>query len=178
MTARILLAGTHSSDYIYPSLHAQAAGRPSRNVNSWLLDERTLRGVLRRATRNADVAVIEGVMGLFDGIGATQVGSTAAVARALACPVVLVLDVAAMSGTAAALVLGCQQTDPGVDLAGCWRQHWLALARKFDIAGEFSGSYERRARRRANRECCVMAFGAPVNHSLRRMQSIAVAVST
>ncbi|HEY3060716.1 MAG TPA: cobyrinate a,c-diamide synthase [Chloroflexota bacterium] len=146
MTARILLAGTHSSvgkttvalallaawqrqglrpapfkvgpDYIDPSLHAQAAGRPSRNLDSWLLDERTLRGVVRRGTRSADVAVIEGVMGLFDGIGATQTGSTASIARALACPVVLVLDVAAMSGTAAALVLGCQLTRPGVDMAG------------------------------------------------------------
>src|SRR6266498_1323582 len=56
------------------------------------------------------------------------------------------------------------------------RLDWLW--HEFDIAGEFRGSYERRARRRANRECCVMAFGAPVNHSLRRMQSIAVAVST
>jgi len=62
--------------------------------------------------------VIEGVMGLFDGIGATQDASTAAVARALACPVILVLDVAAMSGTAAALVLGCQRMTPGVQLAG------------------------------------------------------------
>src|SRR6266542_6780695 len=105
-------------DYIHPSLHAQAAGRPSRNLDTWLLDEATLRGLLRRGTRNADVAVIEGVMGLFGGIGATQVASTAAVARALACPVVLVLDVAAMSGTAAALVLGCQHARPGVDLAG------------------------------------------------------------
>src|SRR2546421_236110 len=64
------------------------------------------------------VALIEGVMGLFDGIGSTQQGSTAAVARSLHCPVVLVLDVNAMSGTAAALVLGCQQLQPGVDLVG------------------------------------------------------------
>jgi cobyrinic acid a,c-diamide synthase len=144
--ARVLLAGTYSSvgkttvalgllaalrrqgvrpapfkagpDYIDPGLHAQATGRPSRNLDVWLLDEPALRGVFRRGTRECEIAIIEGVMGLFDGIGATQDASTAALARALECPVILVVDVAAMSGTAAALVLGCQRMQPGVQLAG------------------------------------------------------------
>jgi cobyrinic acid a,c-diamide synthase len=146
VSARILVAGTHSSvgkttvtlgvlaalrqqgvrvapfkagpDYIDPSLHAQAAGRPSRNLDVWLLDGPALLGVLRRGMRDAELGIIEGVMGLFDGIGAKQDGSTAALARALGCPIILVLDVAAMSGTAAALVLGCQMMQPGVELKG------------------------------------------------------------
>jgi len=105
-------------DYIDPGLHAQSAGRQSRNLDVWLLDKAALLGVLERGLRGAEIAVIEGVMGLFDGIGATHDGSTAALARALDSPVVLVLDVAGMSGTAAALVLGCQQMQPRVRLAG------------------------------------------------------------
>lgn len=173
MPGRILLAGTHSSvgkttvtlgllvalraqglrpapfkagpDYIDPSLHAQAAGRPSRNLDPWLMDAPALLGALRRGLRGADIAVVEGVMGLFDGIGSGQEGSTAAVARALACPVLLVLDVSAMSGTAAALVLGCQQTRPGVALAG------VILNR---VGGE--------AHARATAEAIRLATGLPV----------------
>ena len=105
-------------DYIDPQMHRQAAGRPSYNLDTYLVPAERVRDTFCRVAQDADIAIIEGVMGLFDGIGATQNASTAALARTLECPVILVVDVAAMSGTAAALVLGCQRMQPGVQLAG------------------------------------------------------------
>lgn len=109
-------------DYIDPGHHRAAAGRASRNLDPWLLPPDTLHALFRRATtgdRAADVAVVEGMMGLFDGASATsEAGSTAALAKGLAAPVVLVLDVWTMGRGAAAVVHGMTTFDPGLPLSG------------------------------------------------------------
>lgn len=105
-------------DYIDPGYHNAATGRVCRNLDWWMLGEETLRELFIRAAADADVSIIEGVMGLYDGIGATANSSSAHVAKILETPVILVLDARSMARSAAAVVLGYQQMDPAVNICG------------------------------------------------------------
>lgn len=105
-------------DYIDPSYHALATGRPGRNLDPVLCGEDTVVPLFRHGARGADVAVIEGVMGLYDGRGTTPYGSTAHVARLLGAPVILVVDAAAQGRSLAALVSGFTTYDPTVRIGG------------------------------------------------------------
>jgi cobyrinic acid a,c-diamide synthase len=105
-------------DYIDPSYHAAACGRPSYNLDPVLCGEELVAPLFAAAVAGASIAVVEGVMGLYDGRGATPFGSTAHVARLLDAPVVLVVDASSMSRSVAALVHGFATFEPGVRLAG------------------------------------------------------------
>ncbi|MCS7290379.1 MAG: cobyrinate a,c-diamide synthase [Roseiflexus sp.] len=106
-------------DYIDPGYHALAAGRACFNLDAWLTPPDQIAGILARRSAGADLAIIEGVMGLFDGYsGDDDTGSSAHIARLTATPVVIVLDTRAMARTAAALIAGLRDFDPGITVAG------------------------------------------------------------
>jgi cobyrinic acid a,c-diamide synthase len=94
-------------DFIDPTFHHAATGRPSHNLDGWMLSREANLDVFARAIDDADVAIIEGVMGLFDGKSTPSLsGTTAEMAIWLDAAVILVLDAAAMAGSAAAIVHG------------------------------------------------------------------------
>jgi cobyrinic acid a,c-diamide synthase len=105
-------------DFIDPSYHALASGRPPRNLDAWLCGPDAIRPLAARAAGGADLLVVEGVMGLFDGAADGRASSTADVARLLGAPVVLVVDASAMAGSVAAVVHGFATLDPEVGVAG------------------------------------------------------------
>lgn len=106
-------------DFIDPGHHTAVSGRVSRNLDTWMLKEETVCATFREAASGSDVAVVEGVMGLFDGKGPEdRRGSTAHVANLLGLPIVLVVDAAGLAGSVAALVKGFAEFDPGVRVVG------------------------------------------------------------
>jgi cobyrinic acid a,c-diamide synthase len=106
-------------DYLDPSLLGWAAGRPCRNLDSWMVPGPHLLELFHRACRGADVAVVEGVMGLFDGrSGAGDHASTADIARLLRAPILLVVDAARASRTVGAVALGLSRADSRLCIAG------------------------------------------------------------
>ncbi len=146
-TPRIVIAGTHSGvgkttaatglmaalssagfrvapfkvgpDFIDPSYHTLAAGRPGRNLDAYLSGPGLIGPLFAHGVRNAEVAVIEGVMGLFDGkSGDGELASTAHVAKLLDAPVVLVVDARAMARSVAAMVHGYTTFDPELRVSG------------------------------------------------------------
>jgi cobyrinic acid a,c-diamide synthase len=147
-------------DYIDPGYHALAAGRPGRNLDPWLVGEDQIvpmftRGALAPAP--ADIAIIEGVMGLFDGAsGRGDFASTAHVARLLGAPIVLVVDAAGVSSSAAALLHGFATFDPTARIEGVI----------FNKAG--SAHHEQLLRDAAD------AAGVPVLGVIRRLGQLAV----
>jgi cobyrinic acid a,c-diamide synthase len=128
-------------DYIDPAFHEVAAGRPSFNLDSWAMGEGMITSLAAEVSEDADMAVVEGVMGLFDGAaakGQSGSGATADLVSLLGWPVVLVLDVTGQTETAAAVALGCAQYKDDVDIAGvilnrvASARHFALVAPAFD----------------------------------------------
>jgi len=108
-------------DYIDPAFHAVATGRPSFNLDTWAMTSGTLADLVTRNAAGADISLVEGVMGLFDGVaqpGQTARGATADLAALFGWPVVLVLDVSGQTETAAAIAMGCARYRDDVSVAG------------------------------------------------------------
>ena len=104
-------------DYIDPGFHRLASGKSAHNLDSWLVPPELLADIFASTAVDNDIAIIEGVMGLYDG-GRAGVSSTATVAKLLKAPVVLVIDAKSMGESAAAIALGFKMYDPEVNLAG------------------------------------------------------------
>ncbi|MDF1557059.1 MAG: cobyrinate a,c-diamide synthase [ANME-2 cluster archaeon] len=144
MTNAVMIAGTHSGvgkttvalglmsllsrrgmsvqpykvgpDFIDPSHHTAICNRPSRNLDTYIMGTNGVRRTYART--RTDISVIEGVMGLYDGLDSTDTASSAHVAKTLGVPVVLVVNVHGMSRSAAALVKGYQTLDTDINIAG------------------------------------------------------------
>jgi cobyrinic acid a,c-diamide synthase len=106
-------------DFIDPGWHQIVTGRPSLNLDGWICPEEFILETLVRHAQDADIAVIEGVMGLFDGVdGVSDAGSTAQVAKIVNAPVILVVDAKSQARSVAALVKGFADFDPQLYIAG------------------------------------------------------------
>jgi len=129
-------------DYIDTAWLGVAARSTCRNLDTFLMSDEAMASALAKASSDADLLLVEGNRGLFDGVDIEGSHSTAMLARRLAAPVVLVLDCTKMTRTAAALVLGCRAMDPEVDLAGvilnrvgCGRHETIVREAVAGIAG-------------------------------------------
>jgi cobyrinic acid a,c-diamide synthase len=116
---RLAQAFKAGPDFIDPSHHTAVTGRPSRNLDGWMLGEAVNRDIFTRAAADADISIIEGMMGLFDGSSpVNETGSTAELAKQLDAPVLLVIDGSAMARSVAAMVSGYAKFDQGLRVAG------------------------------------------------------------
>src|SRR5256712_1332325 len=105
-------------DFVDPGFHELVTGRTSYNLDGWMCGRDHVLATVARHAGDADLAVVEGVMGCFDGLdGTSDDGSTAQVAKWLGAPVVLVIDARAQSRSAAAVVLGFERFDPALNVA-------------------------------------------------------------
>ncbi|AKB84420.1 Cobyrinic acid A,C-diamide synthase [Methanococcoides methylutens MM1] len=105
-------------DYIDPTHHTAICGRSSRNLDTFMMGVEGVRRTVENSYKDADISVIEGVMGLYDGMNSTEIASSAHVAKSLDIPVILVVNVHGMSRSTGAIVKGFTEFDKDVNIAG------------------------------------------------------------
>ncbi|MGI9384261.1 MAG: cobyrinate a,c-diamide synthase, partial [Methyloligellaceae bacterium] len=131
-------------DYIDPRFHEAACGRPSVNLDGWAMRPALVAELANDVASTSDLAVVEGVMGLFDGAqqpGTLGNGTTADIARFTGWPVILVVDCSGLAQSVAPLVEGFRRFDPGVTIAGAilnkagGPRHWDTLRQALEPIG-------------------------------------------
>lgn len=128
-------------DYIDPSYHSFITGRPSRNLDGLLMKDDIIKDIFFDATKDADISIIEGVRGLYEGYSAlSDIGSTAQIAKILKTPVILVIDARSITRSVAALVKGYQSFDPEINISGVILNH-LGSKRHGEKAEEAINEY-------------------------------------
>ena len=106
-------------DYIDPSYHTAVTNRPSRNIDSWMLSHEVVQTIVSRASKDADVSIVEGVMGLYDGKSPlTDTGSTAEISLITKSPVILIVNAASVARSVAAIVKGFQVLNKDIQIVG------------------------------------------------------------
>lgn len=145
-------------DYIDPTYHTTVTERPSRNLDSWMLSHDTVKEVFVKGSAGADLSIIEGVMGFYDGKEATSNrGSTAEISQLTQSPVLLVVNCQSMARSAAAVVKGFQTFSDGIHVVG-------VIANKVGSEGHF-----RLVQEAVEQEC-----GIPVIGYLKRTDQIEI----
>ena len=135
-------------DYIDPGYHTAITGLPSRNLDPWMVSTEHMVEIFLKGSREADLSIIEGVMGLYDGKDPlSDKGSTAEIAVLLQSPVILIVDVYSMARSSAAVVKGYQLLNPSVPVAG-------VIANRAGGEGHF-----RLVKSAIEQECGIPVFG-------------------
>ncbi len=105
-------------DFIDPSWMGKLTGRPCRNLDTFLMERHVIRGSFAKGSLDADIAIVEGAMGLFDGVDLVGSGSTAEIAKVIKSPVILVVNATRMTRSVAAIVKGFAGFDKDVHIGG------------------------------------------------------------
>ena len=128
-------------DYLDPTYHSRVSERPSQNIDSWMMGRDAVIATFASASRGADIAIAEGMMGLFDGASATgEQGSTAEIAKWLGAPVVLALDSSGIARSVAAIAHGFRTFDPDLRVAGL-ACNYVGSRGHLDLLREASGGF-------------------------------------